>query len=737
MNRTLLLLVLYLFIANPILAQELFAPAGVKPQLNAVPASSRLKIDGRLNESDWQTAPVATSFTQVEPNQGRASQVKTEIRLLYTEQTLTIGVICFEPEGKKALRAPDLKRDFSWRAHDTFAICFDGFNDNRNSISFAVNPYETQKDYLSFDDTFFDSDWNGLWKVRTQRTDSAWTAEIEIPWKTFRYPSQADSIRSWGVNFLRLRRVANEISVWSPYPRSFGFSRMEYAGRLNNLRTPPPGANVQVIPYALTSFHRNQPATGDRSQSNGYKLGGEVKWAVNANNILEATFNTDFAQADADIRVNNISRFSVFFPERRQFFLENASLFGSGLSPSDGVGGRMIFLPFFSRTIGLANGAPMPLDGGARWVHRSAKENYGMIATRQREMDENPLTHFGVARYSRNIGKQNRLGALVTVKDTDKTNNLNHTTNVVAGMDGFFRFNKANSLTGMVLRSGTNGDAGGFGGYGQYLHTTNKIQAWWTETIVTKNFKPEMGFASRYDVVATTPGVFASLRGPLLPMKKIIRAYRPGATAEWYHRASTKKLVEREIKIFPLWVDFQSGAYVNMSLSHVDQKLDAVFAPLGVSIQPGSYNYNRQTISAGTDLSRKLSATLQHEWGSYFDGNLATTDLSVGVAPLPHISVKVGLNRNQFSGMGEQKVNRNIYLYTLESRLAWSPRLQLISLYQRNTQNNLDAYNIRLAWEYRPLSYVYVVFNNRAFDDLTGRSKEQTGILKVSYLKQF
>ena len=714
-------------------AQQSFAPGAAKPTLKAFPAQQPIEVDGMLQESDWQRVEAATSFTQIEPNQGTPSEVRTEVRLLYNDKSIIVGVVCYEPKGQSGSRAPDLKRDFSWRAHDTFAMCFDGFNDERNSIAFAINPYEAQKDYLSFDDTFFDGDWNGLWKVRTTRTDTAWIAEVEIPWKTLRYPSQVSGPRTWGVNFLRLRRNSNEISTWAPYPRSFGFNRMEYAGKIEDLTVPAPSANVQLNPYALAAYEKQTPGAEGATQQ--IKAGGELKWAVNANNVLDVTVNTDFAQADADVRVNNLSRFSVFFPERRSFFLENASLFGSGLIPNDRMGGRMVFLPFFSRTIGLSNGNPLSIDGGVRWVHRSLNENFGVMTMRQRAQEAEPVTYFGVARYSRNIGKQNRIGGLLTAKhqQADGTNQMNQ----VAGVDGFFRFGEAHSLNGMILRSQTTASKSGWGGYAQYLYTTNSIQAWWTQTVATNGFNPEMGFVSRQDVVATTPGLFTNLRGSWLPWKKILRAYKPGITAEWYHAASTGRWMEKEIKAYPFWVDFQSGAFVGYSISEVFQQLDQPFEPLGMVIKPGTYQYERHVLFAGTDASRKISGSVQQEWGSYFDGSLSSTDVNVTLAPLPHISLRWGVNTNYFSELGERGTNKTVTLYTSEFRLAWNPRLQLIGLHQYNSQYRLSAYNVRLQWEYSPLSYIFVVFNNRSFDDLRGRVQEQAGIFKLSYLHQF
>jgi len=705
--------------------QETFKPDSIKPHVWAIPTTDNIRLDGKLLEGSWTKAQAATSFTQVEPYQENKANDSTEVRLLYDDRYIYIAAFCRDTLGAKSLKAPDLMRDFNWRAHDTFAIVFDGFCDHRNGMSFVTNPYGAQKDYLSFDDTYFDSDWNGLWQVRTARSDSGWVAEFAIPWKTLRYAKK--DVREMGINFLRLRRQSNEISVWSKYPRSYGFSRMEYAGILKGIQPPAPGTNLQVNPYVLFSRHDK-----DGSNSVSYKIGGEAKWAINPNTVADFTFNTDFAQADADLQVNNITRFSVFFPEKRQFFLENASLFGPGISPNDDLsGGNMIIQPFFSRRIGLdAIGNPVPIDAGARAVYRSSKRSVGAMLVRQHAYDTLPVSHFATVRYTENVGKQNRLGVLVTTKSSP-----GHVNGVTA-LDGFFRFGRAHSFSVMAMHSATTAKPGGLAAYGRYFYTTNQFKFWLSESIVTKDFNPQAGFVSRQDVVATAPGFFWYYRGQRLPYRKFIRSFEPGVAAEFYHSITRGELIERSVKITPVWLTLQAGGYIGLSITPSYQYLSAPFEPLGVYIPAGEFNYTRYALSVGSNASRKVSYVFLYESGSYFNGRLDLTDLQLNLSPLPNIALKLRYNDNYFQEVGDQFTTLHVRLYTAQLRLALNPRLQLVGLFQKNTQTHTNAYNVRLSWEYKPLSYVYLIYNSRA-STTDPSTREGAQIAKVSFLKQF
>lgn len=710
-----------------------FKPDSAKKEMIAIQINGSIKVDGSLDEEEWKLARPSPRFVQIEPQQGMAPNFETEVRVLYNRQYLYFGFVCHDSLGKKAIRATDFRRDFGVRSHDHIALSFDGFNDSRNAMALMANAYGVQRDLLVFDDILTDIDWDGLWKVRTTRTDSGWIAEIAIPWQTLRYPKKRDSLQEWGFNAYRTRRMSNEISSFSTYPRNFSFTRMDYAGVLKNLQPPPPKPNIRIQPYVLGSYDRykNFPASSD-PEKNSFRAGGDIKWAINPNTILDITVNTDFAQADVDRQVNNVTRFTVFFPERRQFFLENASLFGVGVRPNeDGSGGNMRIQPFFSRRIGLDDlGNPIPLDAGGRFVYRSSKRNAGLMVMRQRESLTTPGTNFFVGRFSENFGKQNRIGGLMTVK------NNSDGTNIVSAIDGFFRMGESHSLNTMLIHSNT-GSKNGFAGYGQYYFTSNQWKIWWTQSLVTKDFNPELGFVSRSDVIGTTPGIFWYYRGDALPFKKWIRAFEPGVFPEFYHQASTGKLTERQLTMNPIWLNFQKGGYFGYIITPTYQWLTEPFAPLGINIPEGKYNYLRHVFYFSSDQSRILSTNFNFETGSYFNGKLFAGTFSLNIAPIPHLFLQGQFNRNHFKEVGEPATNKTVDLYSLSGRLALNPRLQLIGFYQKNSENNSSNYNIRLSWEYQPLSYVYLVFNRRGFDNLQmKRQTEDHAIIKVSYLRQ-
>ncbi|HWB25379.1 MAG TPA: carbohydrate binding family 9 domain-containing protein [Chitinophagaceae bacterium] len=707
----------------------------MRRQITAIPITTTLHIDGLLNEPEWQLATPASGFIQIEPYQGQPATQSTQVRVLYNKQYLYFGVFARDSLGKKAIRATDFKRDFNITQHDLVTLLFDGFNDKRNAMLLASNAYGAQRDLLAFDDLYFDLDWDGLWKVRTNRTDSGWYAEFAIPWQTLRYPHSDDSLQTWGFNMYRVRRLTNETTAFSPYPRSIGPSRMDYAGLLTNLQPPPPKPNVRVQPYFLSSYdHYKNYGPGVNTNEANAKVGGDLKWAVNSNAVLDLTVNTDFAQADADRAVNNVTRFNVFFPERRQFFLENASLFGVGVSQAgDASGGSMHIQPFFSRSIGLdTNGNPIPIDAGARFVDRSSKINYGGILMRQRGVDGSPATNFFVGRMSENFGRQNRIGGLVTIKNTPSGSNI------VSAVDGFFRLADDQSLNTMVMQStDTKSGKKGMAGFAQYYYSNNHFKMWWTESVVTKNFDPQMGFVSRYDVVATTPGIFYYYRGDKLPFKKILRAWEPSIVPEFYHQASTGRLTERTFTIYPVWLNFISGAYFGYGIIPTYENLADPFQPLGVTIPTGKYNYVQHQIWASTDPSKIVNVQLLYNGGKYFNGRIHSADWVVQFAPIPNISITGHLNRNHFFEVGEAKTSTTIDLYSVEGRFALNPRIQLIAFYQQNSDNNSKNYNIRFSWEYQPLSYIYVVFNHTGFNNiLTAPQAEDHLIAKISYLKQ-
>ncbi|HEY4324639.1 MAG TPA: DUF5916 domain-containing protein [Mucilaginibacter sp.] len=718
---------------------EFFKPNPHRREIKAVKITGNIKVDGVLNEPEWLLTMGVTDFVQVDPYQGKPSKFQTTIKILYNKKYLYAGIVCKDPAGRKAIMATDFARDFDIAKHDLVELAFDAFNDQRNAIAFATNAYGVQRDLLSFDDIYYDIDWDGLWSVRTTRSDSGWVAELAIPWKTLRYPKTGDSLQRWGFNMYRNRRSTNEISSFSPYPRVFQVTHMNYAGVVTNLQPPPPSPNITIDPYILSSFdHYQNFGTSEPAHTSSFKYGGDLKWAINPNAILDLTANTDFAQADVDQEINNTSRYNVFFPEKRQFFLENASLFGVQVTQNaDGAGGSMRFQPFNSRTIGLdASGNPIPIVGGGRFVYRSTSTNFGMMAIRQQDYNSSPATNFFVGRFSQNFGSQDRIGGLVTLTEQPGSANIEST------IDGFFRMGQSNSINAIFTQSTTtNTGAKGFGGIVQYFNNTNNHEIWLTESLITKNFDPQMGFVSRSDVIGTTPGMNFFYRGNLLPFKSFLLQYSPGVTPELYFTASTGKFSEADLPIFPIWFNFKDGGFLGYGISSIWQNLTSTFSPLNVNIAPGSYHYFNQSLFFSTDPSRMLNAGINLSAGSYFNGDLITQDYKLQFAPIPYLSFSAEFNQNHFERVGIDNTTTTVNLYILQWRLALNPRLQFTGIYQKNSLNNSDAYNLRIAWEFSALSYLHLIYNRGVNNQLTlppaQAQIEDHLIFKLSYLQQF
>jgi len=719
------------------LSQNTFDPLRPQKRIVATRIDTSIVVDGLLNEAVWRDAAVVRDFGEIDPVQGGVPSQSTVVKLLYNKNFLYIAAICYDTAGRKGLRVPDLFRDFNSPDHDHIAILLDGFHDERNAMAFLVNPYGVQRDVLCFDNRLFDVNWDGLWKVRTSRTDSGWIAEIAIPWKTLRYPGKDGGFQTWGINFVRKRRAFNEYYSWSPFPREYSLTRMAYEGLLDSLQLPRPGTNIRVQPYVLVNAERDHRG---RSMDVSFKTGGDVKWALKTNQILDLTVNTDFAQADVDQQVSNLQRFSISFPEKRGFFLENASLLqpGLNLNPDGTKNTQMTIQPFFSRKIGLDGaGNPVPIQYGGRYVYRGEKQDAAVMAIRQSPSDTMGATDFFVGRWVQRLGKAVQLGGLVTSKVEEAAGPKGvamHSWS--ATVDGFYRLNQKWQASGMI--SGTSGggsDTKGMAGYGQLFYKDNLFTGWLNESFVTRDYDPEIGFVNRNNVICHSPGFYFTSRGKWLP--SYLRSYAPGASTDFVYTLSTGRLEEARVNIWPVWLEFQNGGYLGLESQYSYQYLYAPFQPLNATIHPGRYSYARPGIEIASDASRKWSFYYNLSLGRYYDGRLLYNNLSLRWSPLPMISLSGGMESYAVKDLGVSRLSATYYLYNLQARLAWNPRLQLVAFYQHNTSNETDAMNVKFSWEYQPLSYIYLVWNTRGMMNNGMPDRMSSAIYKLSYLKQF
>jgi hypothetical protein len=705
-------------------AQEIFTPPEIPEIYVSTQTNETIIVDRLLDEAIWSSANIIDDFLQKDPDQGAPSSYPTEVKVISTPRGLYVGAICYQPKSTIVVR--NLERDFEYFQNDLFGISIDGILDKRNALTFQVTPLGNMRDMQIIDGGGFNPDWNANWNAKTTVYEDRWIAEMFIPWNVIRYTDNSDQI---GVILTRNIRSRNEFTSAPGVPRALTVYRMEYGGILNNLETPPPSTNIQVTPYILTDYRDFKNGAISESDLEP-KLGGDIKWGVTSNSVLDLTFNTDFAQAEADQQVVNFNRFSVFFPERRQFFLENYDLFSMDVSTW--------VLPFFSRRIGLSNqGTPIPIDAGARLVTQNAKYSLGALAIRQREFNGTPASNFGVFRFSRNFSGQSRFGGLATFRNDQPLNNIASHNNFTFTLDGLHRFNQSFSVQAMVSASSDEITGDGLGGQLWFGFRNNLMYAGLLH-YYNRSYNPGIGLEILDDnYIMTSPALNLDLRPKWLP--SFIRSYNPGLYAYIFNDSETFDHLFSYMGIGFIELNFQDRSVFYITYEPNWQDLDFSFFPVGIEVAPGSYQYDRWFFKYSTNPAAQFSGSINAAIGSYFDGSLNTYTFSGRIAPIPQIALEASYELSEISNLGINDVDETTRLLRVGTSFALNPRILFSSLYQWNDVSDQHLWNARLSWEFRPLSFIYLVLNSSVADDPTSTSRinQQQYIAKVSYVHQF
>ncbi len=339
--------------------------------ITALYVEAPIVIDGNLDEPQWNLAVAGGDFIQNEPRTGEPATEPTEVRLLYDHENLYIGVYCFDSAGKEGVIVTEVKRDYRPFDNDHFSLVLDTFDDNRNGFMFGTNPGGAQREgQVEGDGDSRNFDWDAIWYVKAKITERGWQAEFAIPFKTLRFKNLES--QRWGINFARVIRRKNEQTYWSPIPRPYRLPRVSLAGGLEGLSGVQQGRNLYVKPYLSAPIVRRREDDVDFIPDAGF----DIKYGVTPGLTLDLSVNTDFSQVEADTQQINLTRFSLFFPEKRDFFLENADLFLFGKS-GGGFGAQRDLIPFFSRRIGLSQGQIVPILGGAPPQRKSGSVSPG------------------------------------------------------------------------------------------------------------------------------------------------------------------------------------------------------------------------------------------------------------------------------------------------------------------------------------------------------------------------
>lgn len=721
------LALLALLCAPPLVAQVLAVPEpteATRKRLTARRATGKITIDGRLDEPDWRTAPVATDFVQTRPDYVPSTQYPTEVRVLYDADNLYIAGFNRDSAGLSSMRMTDLRRDFEPPETDDFAVTLGPLGDRRTAYQFHVSPLASQGDVQAFDGgESFNFNWDAVWRTRTTRADSGWIAEIAIPWRSLRY---ARNQSTWDMNVVRSTRRAAQFSSWMPYPRQFTSWRLTYAGALDSIMPPPPRTNLRIRPYALATGQRDR--TPGANNASTFDIGGEVIWAPSANTLLEATVNTDFAQADVDRQVVNLTRFSVFFPERRQFFLENADLLTAG--GLNATTSRYIVQPFFTRRIGLADdGTLMPIDGGARFAYRTGRTTGGLLAMRQHGVGSGDNATFAVARGSQFFGRATRVGATVAIRDGETRAG----DNIVTAVDALTRLGEQVQFTG-TLSTSTRDDRTDVAGTWQLTRNTPRTSAVLLGAWVTEKYDPLTGFVSRPNVILTNPAFAITLQPRWRPRNLVW--IKPSIATFLYHSPETYALQEGLVQLRGE-VLYRNGAQL-VPFIEANQQRPTTTVNLfpNVDIAAGAQDFTRYGIEARSDQSRRVATLVNLSAGSFFDGSLQRAAIGARFSPSPYVALRADYEVNRLSSIGTRDSSFTTHLVAPEVRIFLNPRVQWSAFYQYNTLVDRGAMNARFSWEFAPLSFLYVVYNDRtAIRDGTTPSARSI-IVKFSWLRQ-
>ncbi len=503
--------------------------ASGKSTIRAIKLTEPLRLDGALDEAVYQTSPGFGGLVQISPRYGEPSTEKTEIWVMFDQDYIYVSARCWDSAPPEKWIANELRRDTNqMRQNDHFGVGFDTFYDRRSGFMFYANPIGGFSDYSVVDEGAPNSDWNGVWSSRTGRFDGGWTVEMGFPFKSLRYTSGPDQV--WGIQFRRSIRHKNEWTYWTPVPQNMqgpqALNRVSSYGTVVGLDLPPAGRNIEIKPYALgkmTTDRLQQPAT---SNDRDGEVGGDLKYGVTANLTADLTVNTDFAQVEIDEQQVNLTRFNLFLPEKREFFLEGRGLFdfgrggGSGGSGFPGTVSDQPYL-FYSRRIGLNRGRVVPIDVGGRLTGKIGAYGVGVmnIQAGDEAVSASPATNFTVLRVKRDILRRSTIGAMFT--NRNRSSVTAGGTNQAYGVDAALGFYQNVSLGAYYARTETTGLTGDHESYqGKFDWVPDRYGLRAEVLKVGKDFNPEVGFLRRTDFTRS----FAAAR--FSPRPQSMRAIR-------------------------------------------------------------------------------------------------------------------------------------------------------------------------------------------------------------------
>jgi hypothetical protein len=660
----------------------------------AVRVSERPLIDGRLDDPAWKLAPAGGPLIQVTPIEGAEPSEDTEFRIVYDDDALYIGIWCFDREPREII-GREMARDGRITSDDYVTIVLDTFLDRRNGYQFRVNPAGARGDALITNNVDLNESWNGIWSAAAALDGEGWKAEIEIPFKSLSFDPHAST---WGFNLERYIKRHAERCRWSGARQHLRLYNVAEAGLLTGLEGMRHGLGLEVTPYGIGKLTRLRVTEETHSSASG---GLDLRYSITPNLALRMSYNMDFAETEVDQRQVNLTRFPLFFPEKRAFFLEDSGIFRFG-----GLGSELI--PFFSRRIGLSQGGQVvPITVAGKLSGRINSYNIGFIDALLDDHDGRGMENVLVARVSKNVFDQSSAGLILTHGDPDSD-----AENVLGGADFAFRTSELlgdNILQGNLFTLGTYSEAeGGRDGFsfGGSLDFPNEPYLARLQVLqIGEDFNPALGFVPRRGVRAYSSS--ASYRPRPLSVELIRQLYFI------YSNSHVTDLSDRldtaSHSFYPLYVLFESGDEVFFSTTYqLDAPAEAFEISRGVVIPAGDYWWDSYRLGFDTASKRPIELDAGYSFGNFYGGERSSVSWGVDLKPLRHIVFRLGYSLNQVRlPQGDFETR----LGSARMQLSFTPDLIWTHLVQYDNVSDTLGYYSRIHWEVVPGTNVYAVLN--------------------------
>ena len=739
-------------VSPPALAQQGAADVAADRELTTAgfPLARAFLVDGApeidgdvLGEAIWDDIVPATGFLQNTPDEGQPASERTEVRIIYTEDTVYFGIVCYVSDPSTII-VSDSRRDSSLNDTDSFQIIIDTYLDKQNGFLFGTNPAGLEYDGQVTNEGQgggrfgggvvrrsgsqqqrgsgggFNVNWDGVWQVSAEISELGWTAEIAIPFRTLRYPS--GDVQTWGLNFQRNIRSRNEQSYWAPLPRQFRLHRLSLAGELQGIEVPPQ-RNLKLTPYVLGEALRR---TDDTKTTALGDFGADLKYSVTPSMTLDLTYSTDFAQVEVDDQQVNLDRFNLFFPEKRPFFLENAGLFSVGQPGQLEV--------FFSRRVGIGEGGgQIPIFGGGRLSGKvGSNTNVGFlnIQTQSVNATGTPSNNFTVARVRQDFQNRSNIGAMFVNRGA--TGNLagERDYNRSYAVDGRWGIGQTGTVSGFAAQTdtpGLKGDTHAFNMAANYDSERYQLRGGFTE--VGPNFNPEVGFYARRGYRRSDASV-----------RTTFRPQNPLGILEWYPHASHYTIwnfvtgqQETQYTHLDNGIEWRNGYQVSTG---VNLTKEGVLEPFeifpGVTVPVDTYDHAEAIMRFNTNQGAPISFTFRATVGGFFGGDRVQMGPEVSMRTGQTFNAQLSWSRNDIDLPGGAFVAN---LGTVRLNYSFTTRMFLQALVQYNDRADLWSSNIRFAILSDANTGLFIVYNDtQGLGDVRPTGAGRTLTIKYSQL---